>query len=197
MNKLMRVLAASSIVIGSTFSASASFAHAEVVSSNPAPDSTVSAGAIDIDIEFNEALMQSPDSSGSEIQIVNQTTKEVQTVDCVTVNGAHLTARAALYFDGPATLTWRTVADDGHPISESYNFNVSNPKGETQSSGSLCAVEKSTDVTATATDATKTTNDGTGGLLGLGVGVAFIVVFAVIGGLQTKRRLDKEARKNK
>jgi hypothetical protein len=60
-----------------------------------------------------------------------------------------------------------------------------------------CAVEKSADVTATATDATKTTNDGTGGLLGLGVGVAFIVVFAVIGGLQTKRRLDKEARKNK
>lgn len=197
MNKWMRLIAAASIVIGSSFSASASFAHADVVATNPVAGSTVQAGVIDIDIEFNEALMQSPIASGSDIQIVNETTKELQSVQCVTVNGAHLTARAALYFDGPATLTWRTVADDGHPISESYTFNVSNPKGETQSSGGLCAVEKSTEMTATATDTTKKGNDGTGGLLGLGVGVAFIVVFSVIGGLQTKRRLDKEASKTK
>ncbi len=197
MNKLTRFFAAGIIVVATSMAPTASFAHADVVSSNPAAGSTVQAGNIDIDIEFNEDLLQSPDSSGSEIQIVDNTTKELVTVDCVRVDGAHLIARAALFANGPVTLTWRTVADDGHPISEKYDFNVTNPDGLNKGTGSLCGIEKMDVVaTAPAKDAGKG-NDSSGGLLGLGVGVAFIVVFSVIGGIQTKRRLDKEARKNK
>ncbi|MCX8529312.1 MAG: copper resistance protein CopC [Rhodoluna sp.] len=197
MNKLTRLIAAGIIVVATSFTPTASFAHAEVVSSTPAAGSTVEAGYVDIDIEFNEDLLQSPDSSGSEIQIVDNTTKELVTVDCVRVDGAHLIARAALFSNGPVKLTWRTVSDDGHAMSESYDFNVTNPDGLNQGTGSMCAVEKMNVIApAPASDDTKR-NDSSGGLLGLGVGVAFIVVFAVIGGIQTKRRLDKEASKNK
>jgi methionine-rich copper-binding protein CopC len=197
MNKLTRLIAAGIIVVATSFTPTASFAHAEVVSSTPAAGSTVEAGFVDIDIEFNEDLLQSPDSSGSEIQIVDTTTKQLVTVDCVRVDGSHLYARAALFSNGPVKLTWRTVADDGHPISDSYEFKVTNPDGLNQGTGSMCAVEKMDVIAPAPTNEPKKGNDASGGLLGLGVGVAFIVVFAVIGGIQTKRRLEKEASKNK
>ena len=163
-------------MVATAFAPTASFAHAEVVSSNPAAGSTVQAGNVDIDIEFNEDLLQSPDSAGSEIQIVDNTTKERVNVDCVRVDGAHLIARAALFANGPVTLTWRTVADDGHPISESYDFTVTNPDGLNQGTGSLCGIEKMDVVSPTpASDASKG-NNSNGGLIGLGVGLIHVCV---------------------
>lgn len=212
MNKLTRLIASSALVFAGALIPAASFAHSEVVSVTPTPGSTVDAGDINIDVEFNEDLMQDANSAGSEIKVVNSATGEDISAGCVYVEGAHLHARMVGYVDGPVTVTWRTVADDGHPVSESFEFTVSNPKGmirtdmndfceagRTYAEGTDLGDMYRTNVVPAPTASADDTkgNDSSGGLLGLGVGVAFIVVFSVIGGLQAKRRMDKEARKNR
>lgn len=191
MNKLTRIL---TIALFATFSAlapTASFAHDELVSSSPAAGSTVEAGDVAIAIEFGETLMESADSAGTEILIVDDTTNEVLPVDCISVEGNHIYATAGLYIEGPVTLTWRTVAQDGHPISESYGFTVTNPQGLTPDEGSLCAIERNNmivdkePVAATGPD---------NALIGLGIGIALIIGFSILGALKIKRREDKEDR---
>ena len=191
MNKLTRIL---TIALFATFSAvapTASFAHDELVSSSPAAGSTVEAGDVEIAIEFGEALMESTDSAGTEILIVDDTTNEVLPVDCISVEGNHIYATAGLYVEGPVTLTWRTVAQDGHPISESYGFTVTNPQGLTPGEGSLCGIERS-NVIIDKEPAATTGPDSA--LIGLGIGIALIIGFSILGALKIKRREDKEDR---
>jgi len=203
MRKITRLGLGLAIVAASVTVPSASFGHAEVVSASPAPGSSIDAGVTDIDITFDEALMQSVDSQGSALEITDNTTGEVDYVDCVYVDGAHLYAKAALFNDGPVTLTWRTVADDGHAISDSYTFNVSNPKGEALTDTSnFCPAGHTYATTdwvnpkvmkedAVATPAAKKSSDS-GLLIGLGMGVVVIFLFALLGAIQTRRRWAKE-----
>lgn len=192
MNKLTRILTIALIAASALVAPTASFAHDELVSSSPAAGSTVEAGDIAIDIEFGEALMASTDAAGTEIMIVNDTTNEVLPVDCISVEGNHLYATAALYLDGPVTLTWRTVAEDGHPISESYGFNVTNPEGLVPGEGSLCAMARS-NVMADSEPMTLAGEPGPDtGLIGLGIGIVIIIGFSILGALKIKRREDAE-----
>ena len=194
MNKLTRILTIALISAAAIVSPTASFAHDELVASTPAAGSTVEAGDVAIDIEFGEALMASSDAAGTEIMIVNDTTNEVLPVDCISVDGNHLYATAALYLDGPVTLTWRTVAEDGHPISESYGFNVTNPEGLEQGEGSLCAMAQS-NMIEDGEPMTIAAPENTGpdsGLIGLGIGIVIIIGFSVLGALKIKRREDAE-----
>lgn len=200
MKNLSKAALAAVIAVSGALAPVAAFAHADVVSTTPSADSTVDAGTIaDIDIEFGEDLLQSPDGSGNEIQVVSDVDGTVQTVGCVTVTGAHLTAKFAPVTDGPATVTWRAVADDGHPLTESFKINISNPNSvDAADLSDLCVmpIAYNTMAGGEAKDAVSK-NDGSGSLLGLGVGIVFIVIFSVIGGIQAKRRMDKEAKENK
>ena len=192
MNKLTRILTIALIAAFALVAPTASFAHDELVSSSPAAGSTVEAGDIAIDIEFGEALMEASDAAGTEIMIVNDTTNEVLPVDCISVEGNHIYANAALYLDGPVTLTWRTVAEDGHPISESYGFNVTNPEGLEPGEGSLCAMARS-NVMADSEPMTLAGEPGPDtGLIGLGIGIVIIIGFSILGALKIKRREDAE-----
>ena len=202
MNKFARIFAAAAIVIGFTSLPSASFAHAEVVSSTPAPESTVEAdNFFMIDLEFNEALLQTAGETGSAVMLVNDSTGQEFHVDCVYVEGAHLVAQAALYESGPVTLTWRTVADDGHPISDSYKFNVTGSQEAPKDfvgycpSGRAYSDNSAAQNTAPTTDTTSSSNSGNG-LIGLGVGIVIIVGFSIFGGIRAKRRMDEEANRN-
>ena len=200
MKNLSKAALAAVIAVSGALAPVAAFAHADVVATTPSADSTVDAGTIaDIDIEFGEDLLQSPDGSGNEIQVVSDVDGTVQTVGCVTVTGAHLTAKFAPVTDGPATVTWRAVADDGHPLTESFKINISNPNSvDAADLSDLCVmpIAYNTMAGGEAKDAVAK-NDGSGSLLGLGVGIVFIVIFSVIGGIQAKRRMDKEAKENK
>ena len=102
MNKFARIFAAAAIVNGFTSLPSATFAHAELVSSTPAPESTVDAdNFFMIDLEFSEDLLQTAEETGSAVKLVNDSTGQEVHVDCVYVEGAHLVAQAALYESGP------------------------------------------------------------------------------------------------
>jgi methionine-rich copper-binding protein CopC len=192
MNKLTRLLTIAAITAALAISPTASFAHDEVVASSPAAGSTVQAGDTAIDIEFGEALMESADAAGTEVMIVDDTTNEVLPVDCISIDGNHLYATARLFVDGPVTLTWRTVAQDGHPISESYGFTVANPDGLSASEGGLCDMSK-TNMLVDAAPAESNAGPDTA-LIGLGVGIAIITGFSILGAIKVKRREDKEDR---
>lgn len=188
----MRILTTALIAVSALVSPTASFAHDELVSSSPAAGTTVEAGEVDIDIEFGEAIMEAKDGAGTEILIVDDTTNEVLPVDCITVDGSHIYASASLYVNGPVTLTWRTVSQDGHPISESYGFTVTNPEGLQRGEVSPCLMAQSNMV---ADGEPRATTSGTDtGLIGLGIGIAIIIGFSILGALKIKRREDKEDR---
>ena len=200
MKKLSTNLTAAVITLGLTALPTVAFAHTEVIGSTPAAESTVENGkVVDIDIEFGEALMQAPDGAGSEIQITSDADGTEQAVGCIVTDGAHLTAKAVLTTSGPATVTWRAVADDGHPVSDSFTINVAESDGsEAEDLMAACPqMLMANNVGGVAEDSDAKNTDSSGGLLGLGVGIFFIVIFSVIGGIQAKRRMDKEDRENK
>ncbi|MEY4452720.1 MAG: hypothetical protein RIT51_398 [Actinomycetota bacterium] len=200
MNKILRLTFAGLVTFAATLAPSASFAHTEIVSTNPTPDSVVEAGVIELDMEFAEALLESPDSSGSEVKITSANGDAIL-VDCVYVEGPNLRAKAVLDTEGEMTLTWRTVGEDGHAISDSFNFSVANTSGFVAGdTANLCeprtdyAVNGAGEPTAEPLAGAASDNSG---LIGLGLGILFVLVFSVIGGIQAKRRQDKDIRANR
>lgn len=200
MNKILRLSLTALVALSTTFAPSASFAHTEIVSTNPSPDSVVEAGVIQLDMEFAEALLESPNSSGSEVKITAENGDEI-VVDCVYVDGPNLRAKAVLDTEGEMTLTWRTVGEDGHAISDSFNFSVSNTNGFVAGdTANLCEPRSDYSVNGagepTAEPLAGASSDNSG-LVGLGLGILFILVFSVIGGIQAKRRQDKDIKANR
>ena len=200
MNKILRLSVAALVTLSATFAPAASFAHTEIVGTNPSPDSVVEAGVIQLDMEFAEALLESPESSGSEVKITAENGTEIL-VDCVYVEGSNLRAKAVLDTEGEMTLTWRTVGEDGHALSDSFNFSVTNTNGFVAGdTANLCEPRTDYSVNGAKTTAEEplvgAPNDNTG-LVGLGFGILFILVFSVIGGIQAKRRQYKEMNSNR
>lgn len=200
MNKFLRLSLTALVALSTTFAPSASFAHTDIVSTNPSPDSVVEAGVIQLDMEFAEALLESPNSSGSEVKITAENGDEI-VVDCVYVDGPNLRAKAVLDTEGEMTLTWRTVGEDGHAISDTFNFSVSNTNGFVAGdTANLCEPRSDYSVNGagepTAEPLAGASSDNSG-LVGLGLGILFILVFSVIGGIQAKRRQDKDIKANR
>ena len=200
MNKILRLSLTALVALSTTFAPSASFAHTDIVSTNPSPDSVVEAGVIQLDMEFAEALLESPNSSGSEVKITAENGDEI-VVDCVYVDGPNLRAKAVLDTEGEMTLTWRTVGEDGHAISDSFNFSVSNTNGFVAGdTANLCEPRSDYSVNGAGEPTAEPLAGASGdnsGLVGLGLGILFILVFSVIGGIQAKRRQDKDIRANR
>lgn len=200
MNKFLRLSVTALVALSTTFAPSASFAHTDIVSTNPSPDSVVEAGVIQLDMEFAEALLESPNSSGSEVKITAENGDEI-VVDCVYVDGPNLRAKAVLDTEGEMTLTWRTVGEDGHAISDTFNFSVSNTNGFVAGdTANLCEPRSDYSVNGagepTAEPLAGASSDNSG-LVGLGLGILFILVFSVIGGIQAKRRQDRDIKANR
>ncbi|MEY4310131.1 MAG: hypothetical protein RLZ71_57 [Actinomycetota bacterium] len=175
-------------------------AHTDVVSTAPSVDSTVDAGVVDITVTFAEDLLQSEDNAGSDI-VVSTESGAIVPVTCAVVEGGVLSATAELTEDGPVTVTWRTVGDDGHALSDTFGFTVQNA-AMFESAGSVIdcpshmvaysnvAVEKSTDIS------TPKKEDNTV-ILGFAVAIAIIFVFSLLGALRIKRQEAQSAKKKK
>lgn len=100
------------------------WAHAELVSSEPAPGATVPVGLSLITLTFRE-----PIAEGSQVTLYAD---QFQTVAGVTsaVDGTVLRASLAAGLDaGLYTVQWRAVSVDGDPVEGSYQFAVSPPFG--------------------------------------------------------------------
>lgn len=103
------------------FSVLPASAHASVDHTSPATNGSIDAGVQTVSVVFDEKVLNLANSS--ELIIKDGDGNDVK-VGCVQVDGATLSADALLATAGTYEATWRTVADDGHPISGKFNFTV-------------------------------------------------------------------------
>lgn len=201
MKRIFTAIAALTLVLAG-LGATPALAHTEVVSTTPAEATTVNAGVIPIEITFAEDLLQSEDSAGSDIMIQDANGDNVAVL-CATVDGPRLHAEAEIAVAGTATVSWRTVGDDGHPISGSYTFEVANEDGyEAGDSVTDCPSHLGLTPmpTAIGTDVMADDKSAESGdvsiWVGFGIAVLIIFAFAVIGAIRTRRQDDRRAREN-
>lgn len=99
--------------------ANASFAHTDVAVTTPADGSTVKSGLLDVTVSFNDAIVNLDGSS----QIIVTDTDGTEVIgSCVVVDKKVLTKKITVYSAGVYNVAWRTVAEDGHPISGKFSF---------------------------------------------------------------------------
>ncbi|MTA89906.1 MAG: hypothetical protein F2536_03150 [Actinobacteria bacterium] len=103
-------------------------AHDALVSQSPADGEVVSAGVIEIRLEFSGAPILLEDGSGNEI-VVTDPTGEVAYSGCLPIEGNFGVLPIDLYQPGSHTVSWRAVSSDGHPISGNFSFEVENSTG--------------------------------------------------------------------
>jgi methionine-rich copper-binding protein CopC len=101
------------------------FAHDELVDQTPQANELVEAGVITIKLTFSDDLIALGDGSGSEIVILNADGQPMNN-GCAVVEGSVATAKADIDEPGVYQVGWRAVSSDGHPISESFRFEVQN-----------------------------------------------------------------------
>lgn len=114
------------------------FAHAQLLSTDPAENAVLEAAPAEIDLTFNEPVsplairLIGPDGSATEL------TEKTQGGDTTTVM---LPADIA---DGTHVLSWRVVSTDGHPIGGSLIFSIGAATG-------AAAVDTASDPTVSVT----------------------------------------------
>ena len=93
-------------------------AHTELVSSNPAANSIVTAAPKNISLVFSEA----PILTGSYIQVEQAQANLVANPKPVLAGNSLIIPWPAAIAPGQAKVNWRSVADDGHVEAGSFEF---------------------------------------------------------------------------
>ena len=101
---------------------SPAYAHTDVSVTSPKDGSTVQAGSVVVSVLFNDKILDLADSS--EIVVLDSENQSIQ-VDCTKVEGKELQATVFFATAGEYRVTWRTVAEDGHPLTGKFSFKVS------------------------------------------------------------------------
>ena len=118
MRRLVVVLALLICVMGAT--ATAASAHTELLKSNPADGSTLSSVPAVITLTFNEPVLD----QGASI-VAKAADGTAIRLDAVTVADAVVSATwPPTANEGLYTVSWRAVADDGHPVTGSFAFTI-------------------------------------------------------------------------
>lgn len=94
-------------------------AHTEIGRTRPAAGSTVAAGVQTVSVEFSDNILNLADSS--EIAITDSSGTVVE-ASCIEVKKTSISAEVFLASEGEYKVVWRTVAEDGHPISGKFSF---------------------------------------------------------------------------
>lgn len=160
-----------------------SFAHTDVVSTTPSAGEAVAGGEQLISVTFNENILNLANST--EIVVVDPTGNPVK-ADCSGVEDKTIYTNAFLPTQGDYEVTWRTVAEDGHPISGKFTFSVSGD-AQTEYTVPACAsdtptVEPTPKVIATPLAAAEENhenhNSGLNPFVGSGLAVIAVAVIA-------------------
>lgn len=196
MNKNISIaIATFAVAIGTIIPVSSASAHDEVVSTTPSAGSTVEAGTIDVSIVFSEDVMVTPDEAGIEIKLTGPDGKAVDN-GCLTVAGAEVHDSIELDQAGEYKVDWRSVSNDGHPSSGTFNFTLTNDSGYVNQ-GSACAEEISEVGSPmplmAVDDKAAGANNGNSNLMGLVLGIVLIVLGSVAGALRFRARERKAA----
>lgn len=118
---MKKTLLAFALVLVAMTGSSPAFAHTDVDHTTPAASSTVEAGTQTISVVFSDKILNLADSS--EFVITDGNGDEVAT-SCLEVKNTSINIEAFLATAGDYKVVWRTVAEDGHPISGDFGFTV-------------------------------------------------------------------------
>lgn len=121
MNSLNKVLALVALLFLSIAPVSPASAHTETDRTTPSAGQTVDAGVQKISVAFTDRILNLADSS--EISITDESGNQVET-GCIEVEDKSITADGYFPAEGEYKVVWRTVAEDGHPITGKFSFNV-------------------------------------------------------------------------
>lgn len=154
MKRISAVLATLSLaLIGTSLAVAPAQAHDTVQSTSPAAGETVEAGIISVAITFEEPLMQTATGPGGSSQIMVSSADGSSLTSCASIaNGNELIAQTEVETPGTYTVTWRGVAEDGHVISDSYDFTVKNSHAY-QASGAVAACPMASGINQTGVGA--------------------------------------------
>jgi methionine-rich copper-binding protein CopC len=185
MNAVKKLATVFALLLLSLTPVSAASAHTEIDHTTPAADSSVEAGVQTVSVVFTDKILNLADST--EIVISDADGQAVE-VSCVEVKNTSISADAFFPTAGVYEVTWRTVAEDGHPIDGTFSFTVTGAAEKTDfisctdqaSQGNVViATPKAEPLMAVEKSATQDTGIAwpfwIAGLLVIGVGV---VVFA-------------------
>jgi LPXTG-motif cell wall-anchored protein len=134
MRKLTKALSALILALAAILPSQAAFAHAQLVSANPAADSVIVSAPDQVTLTFDEALMVVNNSTtANQIQVTNEAGDRVDQGDSK-LDGAVLTVSLKSDLpDGKYNVAYRFVADDGHAEQAAYTFEVSPATTDTTS----------------------------------------------------------------
>jgi len=107
---------------------SPAYAHDQLVDSSPRPGESVEAAEISLNLTFAEDLLNI--GSGAQI-VVTGPTGELANNGCAQISGTQAITQLDLINSGTYTVGWRVVSGDGHPISGTYTFEVTNTSNYT------------------------------------------------------------------
>lgn len=198
-----RLLAALTLISAAVFAPiGAAQAHDTVASTSPAAGDTVEAGLINVVINFEEEVMQSPDFSGLEISVTGPDGDATERTDgCLdSVEANSINESADIDQPGTYTVNWRSVSQDGHPIEGSYDFVVENTSGYVASPVVNCAVRTTSIEDKNAVDTTSEKPSyafGISPLDGLIVGIVVIALISTISAIKIKRREKQQEEKKR
>ena len=125
MKRFLSVLAAAFILASSItlVSATSASAHDEIIATTPTADANVAPGQVKVSITFNEPAMQVGNHEGIEIQ-VTAPDGSATVLPCLVIDGSTIWALDDTKAEGTYVVDWRSVSNDGHANSGSFNFVV-------------------------------------------------------------------------
>ena len=197
------LFAALTLVFSIAIPAAPASAHDEVTGTYPEANSSVEAGTFAVSVTFNEDVMQVADNAGIAIAITGPD-GTVEPTACLSVDGPQVSALASLDQAGDYTVDWRSVSNDGHANSGTFKFNLTNTSSfVAEDTAAACDASKTAIGSATPMpliapgpvmydDAAKSDSNSTLTWVGLGIGVALIVLGSVFGAIRLRSKERKQ-----
>jgi methionine-rich copper-binding protein CopC len=110
-------------------SAGPAFAHAELIGSSPAADSSV-AGVTEVSVTANEDLLDIGENAEGFVIDVSDEDGAFYGDGCVSVRDDTASMDVKLSLRGTYTVAYRVISDDGHPVEGSFTFDFEGDANE-------------------------------------------------------------------
>ncbi|MFC4243719.1 copper resistance protein CopC [Gryllotalpicola reticulitermitis] len=162
--------------------ATAASAHDYLVSSTPTAGTTVTTSLPQVTLIFDDIVLDDG-GHGALVQVTDASSKHYET-GCATVQGRDVSVPVALGAAGTYRVTWQIVSADGHPVSNSIEFNYKGPAAGQGATGPL--KKCGTTISAPAAEGTATVSKGTTasplviGIIATAGGLVLLAIVAVV-----------------
>lgn len=165
-------------------------AHTNVDKTTPGEGDSVSAGKISLEVAFTDKVLDLADSSEL---ILKGDPDSVSGVGCLTVTERGIKAEAFVGTPGEYKVSWRTVAEDGHPIDGTFAFTVtgtSDGESLTCKDGVTVTIPKESEPVVIAPSPNEENSDA-GAIYNYLIGGGLVVVVVAIVVILRRRKATK------